>query len=108
MNPQPTPRATARRRRHLTPADQAHPTPAWVFALVPDGQIDAALLHGLATALAAQGMPLQAQRMRFDRHYALDRLAQAHCSPDAATRALAMRLFEAYQGSAPAPGGHIG
>lgn len=108
MNPQPIPRMTPRRRSHLTPADQAHPAPAWVFALVPDGQIDATLLNGLAAALSAQGMPLQAQRMRFDRHYALDRLAQAHCSPDAATRQLAMRLFDAYQADAPAPGGHGG
>lgn len=106
--PQPTPRAMSRRRSPLTPADQAHPAPAWVFALVPDGQIDNTLLNGLAAALAAQGAPLQAQRMRFDRHYALERLAQAHCSPDADTRALAMRLFEAYQGAAPAPDGRIG
>ena len=108
MTPQPTPRATSRRRSPLTPADQAQPAPAYVFALVPEGQIDAALLNGLAAALAAQGMPLQAQRMRFDRHYALDRLAQAHCSPDARTRQLAMRLFEVYQGAAPPPGRRIG
>ena len=108
MNPPPSPRATPRRRSHLTPADQAQPTPAWVFALVPDGQIDATLLNGLAAALAAQGSPLQAQRMRFDRHYALERLAQAHCSPDARTRQLAMRLFDAYQGSASASGGRMG
>ena len=107
MTHQPSPRATSRRRRPVIPADQACPAPAWVFALVPEGQIDAALLNGLAAALAAQGMPLQAQRMRFDRQYALQRLAQAHCSPDAATRQLAMRLFEAYQGAAPAPGGPV-
>lgn len=105
MKPQPTPRATSRRRIPLTPADQSHPAPAFVFALVPEGQIDAALLNGLAAALAAQGAPLQAQRMRFDRHYALERLAQAHCSPDAATRQLALRLFEAYQGPDAAAGG---
>jgi hypothetical protein len=108
MKPQPTPRATSRRRIPLTPADQAHPAPTYVFALVPEGQIDASLLNGLAAALAAQGTPLQAQRMRFDRHYALERLAQAHCSPDAPTRQLAMRLFDAYQGSAVAPGGRLG
>jgi hypothetical protein len=109
---QPSLRATARRRSHLIPADQAHPAPAWVFALVPEGQIDASLLNGLAAALAEQGQPLQAQRMRFDRHYALAQLAQAHCSPDARTRQLAMRLFDAYQaqgqGPAPAPGGGPG
>jgi hypothetical protein len=105
MTPPPSPRATPRRRSPLVPADQTHPTPAWVFALVPDGQIDAALLTGLAAALAAQGTPLQAQRMRFDRQYALQRLAQAHCSPDATTRQLAIRLFEAYQQAPPpAPG----
>ena len=100
--------------RHVAPAQTPHsrgsgvPGAGLVFALVPEGQIDAALLNGLAAALAAQGMPLQAQRMRFDRQYALERLAQAHCSPDAATRQLAMRLFEAYQGAAPAPGGPVG
>jgi hypothetical protein len=85
-----------------------HPTPAWVFALVPEGQIDAGLLNGLAAALAEEGRPLQAQRMRFDRQYALEQLAQAHCSPDARTRHMAMRLFDAYQGVAPALGGRKG
>ncbi|MBC7729702.1 MAG: hypothetical protein H7242_19255 [Microbacteriaceae bacterium] len=104
MTPQPSPRATSRQRRPLTPADQACPAPAWVFALVPEGQIDAALLTGLAAALAAQGTPLQTQRMRFDRQYALERLAQAHCSSDPVTRQLAMGLFDAYQASPAAPG----
>jgi len=108
MTPQPSLRATSRRRRPLTPADQACPAPAWLFALVPEGQIDAALLNGLVAALAAQGMPLQAQRMRFDRQYALHRLAQACGSPDAATRQLAMRLFEAYQRPGLAPGEPVG
>ena len=108
MNPQPTRRAPSRQRGHLIPADQAQPAPAWVFALVPEGQIDATLLHGLAAALAAQGRPLQAQRMRFDRQYALERLAQAHCSPDPVTRQLAMRLLDAYQASPAAPGGELG
>lgn len=105
---QPSPRAASRRRAPLKPADQAHPAPAWVFALVPEGQLDTVLLNDLAAALAAQGAPLQAQRMRFDRRYALERLAQAHCSPDARTRQLAMRLFDAYQGTAAAPGGPLG
>lgn len=108
MPPQPTPRAASRQRAPLKPADQAHPAPAWVFALVPEGQIDATLLNRLAAALAAQGTPLQTQRMRFDRPYALERLALAHCSPDTATRALALCLFDAYQGSSTPPGGGLG
>lgn len=105
---QPTPRTASRRRAPLRPADQAHPAPDWVFALVPEGQVDATLLNRLAAAFAAQGTPLQTQRMRFDRPYALERLAQAHCSPDAATRALALCLFDAYQGSTRLPGGGLG
>lgn len=103
MNPQPTPRAASRQRARPQPTPRVHPAPAWVFALVPECQIDATLLSRLAAAMAAQGTPLQAERMRFDRHYALGRLAAAHCSPDAATRQLAIRLFEVYQGSATAP-----
>ena len=105
---QPTPRAASRQRTPLQPADQAHPSPDWVFALVPEGQVDATLLNRLAAALAAQGTPLQTQRMRFDRPYALERLAQAHCSPDAATRALAMCLVDAYQGTNSLPGNGLG
>ena len=103
MTPQPNPRATSRQRARTQPTKRAHLAPAWVFALVPECQIDATLLSRLVAAMAAQGTPLQAERMRFDRHYALARLAEAHCSPDAATRQLAMCLFEVYQGSATAP-----
>ena len=76
---------------HLPPAaNQARPLPA----LVAGGVIDETLLRRLAAGLQRQGEALQLQRMHFDRRYALERVALAHCSPDASVRRLAMQWFD--------------
>lgn len=108
MKPQPSTHPTAG-PASAPPATHLRADASWVPhlvpALVPAGEIDATLLRRLAAAMAAQGAPVQVQRMRYDRRYALERLALAHCSPDDTTRRLALRLFDAYQGQCSLPGG---
>jgi len=66
-------------------------------ALVAGGVIDARLLQALADGMRAEGLALQPQRLRYDRTYALERLAAAHCAADGGLRRLALQLFTLYQ-----------
>ena len=68
-----------------------------VPALVPGACLSRALLDSFSEAMDQAGLPLQRQRMRYARQYAVERLAAAHCATDAQLRALALRLFELYQ-----------
>lgn len=82
---------------------QAPPLP-WLAtdvlpALVPGGGLSRALLGRFAHAMRLIGLPVQPQRMRYDRRYARQCLTTAHGVGDAGLRALAMQLFEAYHGS---------
>lgn len=78
---------------NLTGAAAVDPLPA----LVAGGVIDARLLQALADGMRAEGLALQPQRLRYDRPYALERLAAAHCAADAGLRGLALQLFTLYQ-----------
>lgn len=54
-------------------------------------------LAQLQDLMADAGLDLQATRMLYDRHYALERLATAHARGDARLQALAQDVFDAYQ-----------
>lgn len=71
-----------------------------VPALVPGACLDLGLLERFGALMGSQGEPTQPQRMRYDRRYALERLARAHCSGDPMLRRLALLLFELYQDEA--------
>lgn len=64
------------------------------------GRIKAATLRAFVRAMAQQGVKVQAARLGYDRRYAFDCLAQAHACHDAPLRALAVELFEAFEGGA--------
>ena len=70
---------------------------AVVPALVPGACLSRALLMDFAQVMRRLQLPVQPNRMRYDRRYALQCLAVAHGAGDAALRALAVRLFEQYQ-----------
>jgi hypothetical protein len=77
--------------------------PEWLVggvvpALVPAACLSRALLAEFSAAMRAQGLVAQPQRMRYDRLYALQRLRAAHAAGDDRLRALAVRLFDLYQG----------
>jgi hypothetical protein len=85
----------------------AHPAPfdaqllhrhdlALVPALVPGACLSWALLARFAQRMRQHGLPVQPQRMRYDRRYAQQCLTTAHCVGDAALRALAVELFDVY------------
>ncbi len=67
------------------------------LGLTVGGPADMHELLELETRMAACGLTLQPTRMLYDRHYALDRLMQAHARGDAPLQALAQSLFDAYQ-----------
>ena len=66
-------------------------------ALVPGACLSRALLMAFAQAMRDQALPVQPQRMRYDRLYALQCLCQAHSRGDEHLRALAVELFDRYQ-----------
>lgn len=68
-------------------------------ALVPAGRIDMGLITSLCERMEREGTAVQAQRMRYDRRYALERIALAHGSADLGLRGLALTLFELYTAS---------
>lgn len=68
-----------------------------VPALVPGACLSRSLLAEFAVGARAVGIEAGPQRMRYDRRYALDRLASAHAVGDESLRRLAVRLFEMYQ-----------
>ncbi|OYV00229.1 MAG: hypothetical protein CFE45_09935 [Burkholderiales bacterium PBB5] len=67
-------------------------------ALVPGACLSRRLLDGFAQAMGEAGLPVQVPRMRYDRQYAFERMAAAHCASDVRLRVLALHLFELYQG----------
>lgn len=69
-----------------------------VPALVPGACLSRSLLAQFADGARAAGMQVGPQRMRYDRRYALQCLAVAHAQGDDSLRALALRLFDLYQG----------
>lgn len=83
----------------------ATPTPlpwhdsAALPALVEGACLSRALLQEFAQAMRAHGLPVQSQRLRYDRIYARQALSLAHGLGDQALRALALRLFEHFQRS---------
>lgn len=83
---------------HLLPESAQAP-----WGLVPDLGLTVSAPAGLdqlfqlQDLMAAAGLDLQPTRMVYDRHYALDRLARAHATGDAALQALSQDLFDAYQ-----------
>lgn len=60
----------------------------------PAGMDD--LVH-LQDLMAGFGLSLQPTRMLYDRHYALERLAQAHAHGDERLQALAQDVFDTFQ-----------
>jgi hypothetical protein len=87
------------------PADLFHAPPEFLcatggvsmVALPIGGRIDPRMLRTFVRAMAAQGHAVQSARLGYDRRYALDCLALAHASSDAALRSLALQLFAAYE-----------
>ncbi|HSW07215.1 hypothetical protein [Aquabacterium sp.] len=71
-------------------------------ALVPACCVDMGLLASFQDRMAASGEPVQVQRMRYDRIYAIERIAMGHAMSDPVARRIAVLLFEIYQGNAPA------
>lgn len=69
-------------------------------ALVPACCIDMGLLASFQDRMRVAGETVLVQRMRYDRCYALERIAAGHATADALLRRLAMMLFEVYQGNA--------
>lgn len=61
------------------------------------GPASMADLLRFAALMAVEGLPTQAARMLYDRHYAFDRLAEAHACEGRTLRALAEDLFDRYQ-----------
>lgn len=54
-------------------------------------------LQELGRLMQAEGLGLQTARMRFDRLYALERLALAHASGGDRLRSVALALFALYE-----------
>lgn len=69
-----------------------------VPALVPGACLSRSLLADFAAAARDAGIAAGPQRMRYDRRHALQCLASAHAVGNERLRALALRLFELYQG----------
>lgn len=61
------------------------------------GHIKLATLRAFVRAMAAQGCPVQAARLGYDRLYAFECFARAHACNDEALRALALELFAAFE-----------
>jgi len=68
-------------------------------ALVPACCIDMGLLASFQDRMRAAGEPVQVQRMRYDRAYAIERIALGHATADALLRRIAMMLFDIYHGA---------
>jgi hypothetical protein len=65
-------------------------------ALVPACCIDMGLLDSFRELMAECGQPVLSQCMRYDRVYALERIATAHGIGGTALRRLSVILFERY------------
>ncbi len=68
-------------------------------ALVPACCIDTGLLGSFRELMADCGQPVLAQCMRYDRIYALERIATGHSIGGTALRRLSVILFERYVNS---------
>ncbi|UXH76993.1 hypothetical protein [Roseateles amylovorans] len=67
------------------------------LGLTVGGPAEMGELLRLQDLMADCGLALQPTRMLYDRHYALDRLMQAHARGDERLQSLAQSLFDAYQ-----------
>ena len=65
-------------------------------ALVPEGCLDMGLLASFRQLMADCGEPVLVQGMRYDRVYALERIATGHNMACTALRRLSVILFELY------------
>lgn len=63
------------------------------------GCVRPATMRRFVRAMAAQGLPVQAARLGYDRLYAFECFARAHACEDAALRSLALELFAAFEAS---------
>ena len=70
-------------------------------ALVPACVIDMGLLASFRDLMARTGEPVLVQCMRYDRAYALERIALGHSSADRLLRRLSLMLFDIYTGDPP-------
>lgn len=83
---------------HLMPESAQAP-----WGLVPDLGLTVCEPAGMAdlwrlqSLMAEHGLSVQPTRMLYDRHYALDRLAQAHAHGDETLQQLAQDIFDTYQ-----------
>lgn len=85
---------------HAPPEFLCEKQSASAVALPLGGRVKPATLRAFVRAMAAQGLGVQAARLGYDRLYACDCFARAHASDDAALRALALELFDAFERSA--------
>ena len=60
-------------------------------------RVDLDLLRGFARRMAVRGHAVQLARIGYDRLYAFECLARAHACDDEALRAMALRLFAAFE-----------
>jgi hypothetical protein len=72
---------------------------AALVALPMAGRVRLATLRTFVRAMAAQGCPVQAARLGYDRLYAFECFARAHACNDDALRTLALELFAAFERS---------
>ena len=84
---------------------QAHRRPRQYFgggrqlpALVPDASVDMGLLASFEFLMQRHGLTVHRQQMRYDRVYALERIALGHTQSDAGLRQLSRVLWDVYGG----------
>ncbi len=68
-------------------------------ALVPDACLDMGLLASFEFLMQRHGQTVHRQQMRYDRVYALERIALGHAQADAGLRQLCRVLWDVYGGS---------
>jgi hypothetical protein len=84
---------------HAPPEFLCEKEDAALVALPMAGHVKLATLRAFVRAMAAQGCPVQAARLGYDRLYAFECLARAHACNDDALRTLALELFAAFERS---------
>jgi hypothetical protein len=84
---------------HAPPEFLCEKESAAMVALPTAGRIKLATLRAFVRAMSAQGYPVQAARLGYDRLYAFECFARAHACNDDELRALALELFAAFERS---------
>lgn len=88
---------------HAPPEFLCEKDGALAVALPLGGRVKTATLRRFVRAMAAHGVKVQAARLGYDRRYACECFAHAHACDDSALRALALELFEAFEGGSLQP-----